>query len=191
MVRRRQFLAGLAVAGTITVCGCAADGDNTTLNRTSTTQEQTTHTSRGTPEEFASCPPSYAQQQGLAEPWVISDTSPEPVGVTPSSSPPSELFLKQRCRGIYGQRVEREVERRFEQHIDVLQGSQQIHEGEPAISLVLFTWKGSGGPPLSFAEFREGVPSAVTAPILVEETVYHPTVPVIAGCLVGQTEDSD
>jgi len=198
MNSRRKFLSSVIASSGIVLSGCLSSGTEQstqpTPGRGSDSSETIGETyTDNTPSEFKSCPSSAVQAAG--KPLTITErpTDPtHPASTTATvSGTPTEQFLKEWCRDVYESTVSERVETRFESGISVAVDLDiAYNEGTP-IRLALVTWVTKDDeiyevPPVSFEQFRDVAPKSLTAPVVVNNTEYTVTVPIVVRCQYRQ-----
>jgi hypothetical protein len=187
MPSRRTVLA-LLVGGLVSVAGCA--------------DQETSHDSTGSsdsgdesdlPPELLTCSSTPLPAEG--DPITL-DAQPEEVqpviqSATPSTQTPTAEFLKARVRDVYDVYVSNRVSRQFET-VSIGVADQDTSDGSPAIILT-YRWNDrmSQDELVDFQLFKRDTPSAITAPVTVDQTQYTATVPIYVACDLPGAPDGD
>jgi hypothetical protein len=186
-MKRRSLLTKLAATSAIALPGCQAGSRGRTTETTNTDSVGDI----GPLDEFQNCPTDGAiPAQG--EPLVIENrpTDPELAAsntTTTRNAPITETYLRRRTRQIYSEYISIEVEKRIDGDFNLGVGEPRLYEDRPAQVFSLRAFVDDNGdfyetPAIDFQELINQAPPRFTAPIIVNEEEYNPTVVLLYDC---------
>lgn len=195
MLLRRRFLRQtvlVTAAGSWAGCTSSTDGSddqpsNIADSETTRATPSPTPTTATPHPRYAECPKPGDEVPGAGAPLEISEIRGPPSTYDGNHI---QTFVSEKCASLYEESVADAISDRVGEELD-----QQIRarggEGETADPYIgaylVFDFRTEGGelrevPPIGFDQYREAVPSSISAAAIVNDETHECTLPVRAGC---------